>query len=34
MQSDGNSFLGNVVLDSSNMAYRDEGSIIDQKNEK
>ena len=27
-------FLGNVVLGSSNMSYRDENSILDQKYEK
>ena len=31
MQSDGNSFCGDVVLD---MLYRDEDSILDQKYEK
>ena len=31
MQSDGKSFCGNVVLDSFNMSYRDEDSILDQK---
>ena len=30
MQSDGNSFCGNVVLDSFNKAYRNEDSILDQ----
>ena len=30
MQSDGNSFLGDVVLDSFNKASRDEDSILDQ----
>jgi len=34
MQSDGNSFCGDVVLDSFNKAYRDEDSILDQKFEK
>ena len=29
MQSDRNSFCGNVVLDSFNMSYREEGSILD-----
>ena len=33
IQSDGNSFLGDVILDSFNMAYGDEGSILDQKYE-
>ena len=32
MQSDGNSFCGDVVLDSFNMAYRDENSIICRPN--
>ena len=31
MQSDENSFCGDVVLNSFNMAYRDTGSILDQK---
>ena len=31
MQSDGNSFCEEVVLDSFNMAYRDEDSILYQK---
>ena len=30
MQLDGNCFYGYVVLDIFNMAYRDEGSILDQ----
>ena len=30
MQSDGNSFCKDVVLDSVNMTYRDEDSILDQ----
>ena len=30
MQSDRNSFCGDVVLDSFNMAYRDEDSILYQ----
>ena len=30
MQSDWNSFRGDVVLDSVNVAYRDEDSILDQ----
>ena len=30
VQSDGNSFCGDVVLDSFNMAYRDKNSILDQ----
>ena len=34
MQSDGNSFGGDVVLDSFNVAFRDEDSILDQKYEK
>ena len=34
MQSDGNSFIGNVVLESFNIPYRDEESIFDQKYEK
>ena len=34
MQSDGNSFGGDVVLESFSMANRDEGSILDQKYEK
>ena len=33
MQSDGNSFCGDVVLDGFNMTYRDEGSILEQKYE-
>ena len=31
MQSDGNSFKGDVVLDSFNMECRDEGSFLDQQ---
>ena len=31
MQSDWNSFQGDVVLDNFNKASRDEGSILDQK---
>ena len=31
MQSDGNSFGGDVIIDSFNMAYMDKGSILDQK---
>ena len=31
MQSDGNSFWGDVVLDSFNMVYREEGCILDKK---
>ena len=31
MQSDGNIFIGDVVLDSFNMSNRDEDSILDQK---
>ena len=34
MQSDRNSFCGKVVLDSFNMAYRDEGRILYKKYEK
>ena len=34
MQSDGNSFYGDVVLDSLNKASRDEDSILDQNYEK
>ena len=34
MQSDGNRFCGDVVLDSFNMAYKDTDSILDQKYEK
>ena len=34
MQSDGNSFGGDVVLDSFNMLYRDEDSMLEQKYEK
>ena len=30
MQSDGNSFCGDVVLDSFNKASRDEDQILDQ----
>ena len=30
MQSDGNSFWGDVVLESFNKAYRDEYNIFDQ----
>ena len=30
MQSDGNSFCGDVVLDSFNKTYRDEDNILDQ----
>ena len=30
MQSDANSFCGNVVLDSFNEILRDEGNILDQ----
>ena len=33
MQSDGSSFWGDVVLDSFNMEYRDEGSFLDQQYE-
>ena len=31
MQSDGNSFWGDGVLDSVNMAYRDEDSILEEQ---
>ena len=34
MQSDGNSFVGDVDLDSFNISYRDEDSNLDQKYEK
>ena len=34
MQPYGNSFGGEIVLDSFNIVYRDEGSILDQKYEK
>ena len=34
MQSDGNSFCGDVVLGSFNISYRDEDSILEQKYEK
>ena len=34
IQSDGNSFYGDVVLNNFNMSYRDEYSISDQKYEK
>ena len=34
MQSDGNSFCGDVVLDSFNMKYSDEDSILNKKYEK
>ena len=34
MQSDGNSFCGDVVLGSFNMSYRDENIILEQKYEK
>ena len=34
MQSDGNIFCGDVVLDGFNTAYMDEDSILDQKYEK
>ena len=30
MQSDGNSFGGDVVLDRVNMVFRDEDNILDQ----
>ena len=31
MQSDGNSFCGDVVLDSFNMSYRDKDSILEKQ---
>ena len=34
MQSDGNSFGGDVVLDNYNNAFRDEDNILDKKYEK
>ena len=34
MQSDGNRFCGDVLLDSVNMAYGHEESVLDQKYEK
>ena len=34
MHSDVNSFFGDVVLDSFNMSYRDEDSILDLEYEK
>ena len=34
MQSDGNSFFGDVVLSSFNISYMDEDSILDLKYEK
>ena len=34
MQSDGNSYCGDVVLDSFNMQYRDKESFSDQNYEK
>ena len=34
MQSDGNSFCGDVVLDSFNISYSDKDSVLDQKCEK
>ena len=34
MQSDGNSFYGEVVLDNFNMVYSDEDSMLYQKYEK
>ena len=34
MQSEGNSFYGDTVLGSVNMAYRDEDSILDKIYEK
>ena len=34
MQSDGNNFCEDVVMNSVNMAYREVNSILDQKNEK
>ena len=33
MQSDGNSFYLDFILDSFNMSVRDEGSVLDQKYE-
>ena len=30
MQSDGNSFCGDVFMESDNMAYREENRILDQ----
>ena len=33
MQSDGNSFCGDVVWDGFNMSYRDEDSILEQQYE-
>ena len=34
MQSDRNTFLGDYVLDSAKMAFRDEGNILNQIYEK
>ena len=34
MQSDGNSFCGDIVFDIFNMAYRDKYNILDQKYDK
>ena len=34
MQSDGNGFCGDVVLDGFNMYYRDEDSILEQSYQK
>ena len=34
MQSDGNSFIGDVVLETFNMSYRDKDSMLDQKYKK
>ena len=34
MQSNWNSFGGDVVLDSFNIAYRHEDSVLEQKHEK
>ena len=34
MQSDGKSYCGNVVLDSFNMVYSDENSILGKKIKK
>ena len=34
MQSDGNSFFGDLVLDIVNMPYMDGDGILDQKNDE
>ena len=34
MQSNGNSFIGDVIVDSFNILYRDEDSILNQKYDK